>query len=84
MEKIMNVEIYDAVYPALTFADNADIPLENYPNIMIEALREAGFAIVPRNLPHEALGECAMLGIHETGNPKHTWDFLLNKVEMLP
>lgn len=38
------------------------------------------YRLVPVELPHEVLGEAAMSGVFETGNPKHGWDFLLAKV----
>lgn len=72
----------DTLYENACALDNQDVPLEEWPNSAIRALFKAGFVIVPRNLPFDVLGEAAITGVFETGNPKHGWDYLLNKVQI--
>ena len=57
--------------------DNQDVPTEDWPAKLIEALARAGFVVVPVELPHDVLGRAAIAGVAETGNPKHAWDFLI-------
>jgi predicted ATPase len=42
--------------------DNQDVPLEDWPVKLIAALARAGFAVVPVELPHDALGRAAIAG----------------------
>ena len=67
----------EAIYEAACALDNQDVPLEDWPVKLIAALARAGFAVVPVELPHDALGRAAIAGVAETGNPKHAWDFLI-------
>ena len=67
----------DAIYEAACAMDNQDVPLEEWPRKIITAMAKAGFAVVPINLPDNALGEAAMM-LDSTGNPKHIWDFLVD------
>lgn len=71
------------MYAKMAAMDNQDEPLENYPDRLIEALAHAGFVIVPVVLSYEALGDAAMSGALETGNPKHCWDYLLCRVRVV-
>ena len=71
------------MYAKMAAMDNQDEPLENYPDRLIEALARAGFVIVPEILPHEILGDAAISGVLETGNPKHCWDYLLCRVRVV-
>lgn len=67
----------EALYEAACALDNQDVPLEDWPVKLIAALARAGFAVVPVELPPDALGRAAIAGVAETGNPKHAWDFLI-------
>lgn len=67
----------EALYEAACAMDNQDVPLEDWPVRLIAALARAGFAVVPVELPHDVLGLAAIVGVSETGNPKHAWDFLI-------
>ena len=67
----------EALYEAACAMDNQDVPLEDWPVKLIAALSRAGFAVVPVELPHDVLGRAAIAGVAETGNPKHSWDFLI-------
>ena len=67
----------EAIYETACALDNQDVPLEYWPAELIAALARAGFAVVPMELPHDALGRAAIAGVAETGNPKHAWDFLI-------
>lgn len=67
----------DAIYQRAKAMDNQDTPLEEWSAKIIEALARAGYAVVPVVLPEATLGEAAMNGVFETGNPKHGWDFLI-------
>lgn len=69
-----------AIYEKACALDNQDVPLEEWPEQLITALAKAGYTIVPVVLPPEILGEAAMAGVFETGNPKHGWDYLLNRL----
>lgn len=68
-----------AIYDKACAMDNQDVPLEEWPDKLIEALARAGYAVVPVSLPHELLGDAAIAGMAETGNPKHCWDYLVGK-----
>ena len=70
----------DAIYEAACAMDNQDVPLEEWPGKLVEALARAGYAVVPVALPAYVLGEAAIAGVFETGNPKHGWDYLLAQV----
>lgn len=72
-------KIYDVIYDKLCAADNQDVPLEEYPNIIVEVLARNGYAVVPTSLPYEVLGEAALTGVFEVGNPKFGWDYLVAK-----
>jgi len=74
----------DAIYEKACAMDNQDVPLEEWPEKMIEGLARAGYAVVPVELPHTLLGEAAMAGVNETGNPKHCWDFLVSRSRAYP
>jgi len=50
----------EALYEAACAMDNQDVPLEDWPVKLIAALARAGFAVVPVELPHDALGRAAM------------------------
>lgn len=65
------------IYDKAAAMDNQDVPLEEWPDKLIEALARAGYAVVPVDLPPKVLGEAAMAGILDTGNPKHCWEFLV-------
>ena len=67
----------EALYEAVCALDNQDVPTEDWPAKLIEALARAGFVVVPVELPHDVLGRAAIAGVAETGNPKHAWDFLI-------
>lgn len=67
----------DAIYEKAAAMDNQDVPLEEWPDKLLDALARAGFAVVPVELPHDVLGRAAIAGVAETGNPKHAWDFLI-------
>ncbi|TFZ81246.1 hypothetical protein [Candidatus Macondimonas diazotrophica] len=66
----------DAIYEVACAMDNQDVPLEDWPRKIIDALSKAGYAVVPTAIPDSSLGEAAMM-LDATGNPKHLWDFLL-------
>lgn len=68
----------EALYEAACAMDNQDVPLEEWPAKLIAALGHRGFAVVPVELPHAVLGDAAIAGVAETGNPKHVWDFLIS------
>lgn len=70
----------DAIYAKAAAMDNQDVPLEEWPNKLIAALHHAGFCIVPKELPCGVLGDAAIVGVFDTGNPKHGWDYLLTRV----
>lgn len=72
------------MYAEVCAMDNQDVPAEDYPDRLVDALARAGFAVVPVALPFEVLGEAAMRGVSETGNPKHCWDYLLQRVRVGP
>ena len=67
----------DAIYEKAAAMDNQDVPLEEWPDKLLDALARAGFAVVPVDLPPALLEEAAISGVHGTGNPKHCWDFLV-------
>ena len=67
----------EAIYETACALDNQDVPLEYWPEKLIAALARAGFAVVPVELPHDALGRAAIAGVAETGNPKNAWEFLI-------
>ena len=71
---------HDVIYERAAAMDNQDTPLEEWPSKIIEALALAGFAVVPVALPFDVLGDAAIAGVFETGNPKHGWDYLLARV----
>lgn len=70
----------DAIYEKAAAMDNQDVPLEEWPSSLIVALDHAGFCVVPKELPDGVLGDAAMAGVFDTGNPKHGWDYLLARV----
>lgn len=70
------------VYDHLCAMDNGDLPLEAYPQKVVDSLAGAGWAVVPCALPFAVLGEAGMM--LETGNPKFMWDFLLTKTRIYP
>ncbi len=70
----------DAIYNALCAMDNQDVALEESGDRIVAALIGAGFRVVPNDLPFEVLGDAAIAGVFETGNPKHGWDYLLARV----
>lgn len=70
----------DTIYEKATAMGNKNVPLEDWPAQLIEALARAGYAVVPVALPEAVLGEAAISGVFETGNPKHGWDYLLGQV----
>lgn len=72
------------MYAEVCAMDNQDVPAEDYPDRLVDALARAGYAVVPVALPFEVLGEAAMRGVSETGNPKHCWDYLLQRVRVGP
>ena len=74
----------DAIYEKAAALDNQDVSLEEWPEKLVEALARAGYAVVPVELPPVLLGEAAIAGVHETGNPKHCWDFLVAKSRTYP
>lgn len=74
----------NAIYEKACAMDNQDVPLEDWPDKLIEALARAGYAVVPVELPQVLLGDAAFAGAHETGNPKHCWDFLIAKSRAYP
>jgi len=74
----------DAIYAKASAMDNQDVPLEEWPEKLIEALAHSGYAVVPVELPPALLGEAAMAGVNDTGNPKHCWDFLVAKSRAYP
>lgn len=67
----------EAIYQRAEAMDNQDTPLEEWPAKIIEALARAGYAVVPVAVPEGILGEAAIAGVGDTGNPKHAWDYLL-------
>lgn len=74
------MSVYSALYERMEAMDNQDTPLEEWPAKLIESLTAAGFAVVPRALPFGVLGDAAIAGVFNTGNPKHGWDYLLARV----
>ena len=73
----------EALYEAACAMDSQDVPLEDWPVKLIAALGRSGFAVVPVELPHDVLGRAAIAGVAETGNPKHAWDFLLERLAVV-
>lgn len=69
------------LYNKAAALDNQDVPLEEWPAELIAALYRAGYAIVPKDLPVDVLGDAAMAGVFETGNPKHGWDYLIARLQ---
>lgn len=74
----------DAIYEQMAAMDNQDVPLEEWPGKIINALTRVGYAVVLAELPHKVLGEAAIAGIFETGNPKHGWDYLIARCRFIP
>jgi hypothetical protein len=70
-----------ALYDKAAALDNQDIPLEEWPAELIDALDRAGYAIVPKDLPFDVLGDAAMAGVFDTGNPKNGWDYLIARLQ---
>lgn len=79
-----NAVAQEAMYAEMAAMDNQDEPLENYSDRLVGALYRAGFVITPVVLPTDALGEAAVSGVADTGNPKHVWDFLIPRVMAKP
>jgi hypothetical protein len=67
----------DAIYEKAAAMDNQDVPLEEWPDKLLDALARAGFAVVPVDLPEIVLANASIAGVCQTGNPKHCWDFLV-------
>ena len=70
----------DVMYERMAALDDGDVCLEDWPNKVLDALDRFGYVVVPKELPVEVLAAAAIHHVFETGNPKHGWDFLLNKV----
>lgn len=70
-----------ALYDKAAALDNQDVPLEEWPAELIDALDRAGYAIVPKDLPFDVLGDAAMAGVFDTGNPKNGWDYLIARLQ---
>ena len=51
----------DAIYEVACAMDNQDVPLEDWPRKIIDALSKAGYAVVPKAIPDSLLGEAAMM-----------------------
>lgn len=68
------------IYDKAAALDNQDVPLEEWPDKLIDALARSGYAIVPVDLPPQLLGDAAIAGVLGTGNPKHCWDFFVGRV----
>jgi hypothetical protein len=73
-----------AIYEKLCAMDNQDIPVEQWPDLIVRELAMHGYAIVPVAIPHEILGQAAIDGVFETGNPKYGWDILVAKTRTYP
>ena len=79
MNKAMQV-----MYDKMAAMDNQDVPLEEYPEKILKELAHAGFVIVPIYIPYEILGDAALSGVCDLGNPNLVWDYLLTRVQVLP
>lgn len=79
MNKAMQV-----MYDKMVAMDDQDIALEEYPEKILRELAKNGFVIVPIYIPFEILGEAAMSGVCDLGNPNLVWDYLLTRVQVLP
>ena len=71
------------IYETVCAMDNQDVAVEEYPDRLVKALAKSGYALVPVALPYEVLGDAAINGFNDTGNPKHLWDYLLCRVRVI-
>lgn len=87
-EPIPGVQFWSAVQlgnAPKTSVDFASVASEAHavPSEVTDALMKLtprGWVLVPMDLPVEVLGEAAIIGAFDTGNPAHGWTFLLGKV----
>ena len=65
----------EAIYEAACALDNQDVPLEDWPVKLIAALARAGFAVVPVELPYDALAPGCDCRCSRNGEPKARMGF---------
>lgn len=60
-----------------------DLEVENLATKIINLLYKNEIYLVPSRLNYSTLGEAAIAGVFETGNPVHGWDYLVTKSKAL-
>lgn len=61
-----------------------DLEVENLVNKIINLLAKNEICLIPARLNYSLLGDAAIAGVFETGNPNHGWDYLVTRSKVLP